>query len=86
MTLISIMQTASDLKEVISTNDATIQGILIAIVLALGAAVIYLYNQVRNLQKEYVEQLIKNNEMLVKVNNQYNEYINIIDRNLKNRD
>jgi len=83
MILLNMMQSASDLKEVISTNDATIQGLLIAVVIALGAAVIYLYNQVRNLQKEYVDQLIKNNEMLVKVNNQYNEYINLIDKNLK---
>lgn len=69
------LQTATDLKEIISTNDATIVGILIAVVVAFGLAIIYLYKNVQILNKEYISELRASNEALIKVNNSYNEFV-----------
>lgn len=69
------LQTATDLHNVISTNDATITGILIAIVLAFGFTIVYLYKSVQTLNKEYISELRASNEALIKVNNSYNEFV-----------
>ena len=69
------LQTATDLKEIISTTDATIVGILIAVVVAFGFAIIYLYKNVQILNKEYISELRASNEALIKVNNSYNEFV-----------
>lgn len=69
------LQTATDLKEIISTSDATIVGILIAVVVAFGLAIIYLYKNVQLLNKEYISELRASNEALIKVNNSYNEFV-----------
>jgi len=69
------LQTASELKSVISTNDATITGILIAVVLAFGFTIVYLYKNVQTLNKEYIAELRASNEALIKVNNSYNEFV-----------
>lgn len=69
------LQTATDFHKVISTNDATIVGILIAIVIALGTVVVYLYKSVQQLNKEYIAELRTTNETLIKVNNSYNEFV-----------
>lgn len=68
------MNNVTDLQNVISTNDATIVGILIAVALALGATVIYLYKNVQTLNKDFINELKANNETLLKVNNSYNEF------------
>jgi len=70
-----VLQTATDLKEIISTSDATIVGILIAVVVAFGLAIIYLYKNVQLLNKEYISELRASNEALIKVNNSYNEFV-----------
>lgn len=67
------LQTTNDLKEVITTNDATVTGILIAVVLAFGATIIYLFKQNQTLYKEYISELRASNDTLVKVNSSYNE-------------
>lgn len=69
------LQTATDLHQVISTNDATIVGILIAVVIALGATIVYLYKNVQSLNKEYIAELKASNEAIMKVNNSYNEFV-----------
>ena len=69
------LQTATDLHKVISTNDATIVGILIAVVIALGATIVYLYKNVQSLNKEYIAELKASNEAIMKVNNSYNEFV-----------
>ena len=69
------LQTATDLHKVISTNDATIVGILIAVVIALGATIVYLYKNVQPLNKEYIAELKASNEAIMKVNNSYNEFV-----------
>lgn len=74
------LQTTNDLKEIVSTNDATVTGILIAILLAFGAVIVYLYKNVQQLNKDFIAELKNNNETLLKVNNSYNEYAkNILD-------
>lgn len=69
------LQTVTDLKNIVSTNDATITGILIAVVVAFGLAIIYLYKNVQTLNKEYISELRASNEALIKVNNSYNEFV-----------
>jgi len=69
------LQTTNELKSVISTNDATITGILIAVVLAFGFTIVYLYKNVQTLNKEYISELRASNEALIKVNNSYNEFV-----------
>lgn len=70
------IQTADEVRKIVSTNDATIQGILIAVILALGATVIYLYKQVQSIQQEYIREMRATNETLIKLNNSYNEFVN----------
>jgi hypothetical protein len=69
------LQTTADLHNVISTTDATITGILIAVVLAFGATIVYLYKNVQTLNKEYISELRASNEALIKVNHSYNEFV-----------
>lgn len=69
------LQTATDLQKIISTNDATIVGILIAVVVVFGFAIVFLYKNVQILNKEYIAELRASNEALIKVNNSYNEFV-----------
>ena len=68
-------QTTSDLKDIIGTNDATINGILIAVCIAFGIAIVFLYKNIQILNKEYIRELRASNEALIKVNNSYNEFV-----------
>lgn len=69
------LQTASDLKDVIGTNDATIIGILIAVCLSFALAIVFLYKNILILNKEYIRELRASNEALIRVNNSYNEFV-----------
>lgn len=69
------LQSVTDLKDVVATNDATIVGILIAVCIALGFAVVFLYKNVQTLNKEFIAELRQSNEALIKVNNSYNEFV-----------
>jgi len=69
------LQTTADLHNVISTTDATITGILIAVALSLGFACVYLYKNIQTLNKEYISELRASNDALIKVNNSYNEFV-----------
>jgi hypothetical protein len=79
-------QTADQLHDIISWNDATIPGILIAITITLGAVVYYLFktNQTLyseftkerdTLHKEHLNEIRSFNEVLIKINNQYSDSI-----------
>lgn len=70
-----ILQTTADLKEIVTTNDATVTGILIAITIAFGVTIVYLYKNVQTLNKEHMSELRAFNETLIKVNNSYNEFV-----------
>lgn len=50
-------QSATDIKEIISTTDATIQGILLGVILALGAAFIYIYREKNKQQLDYQKEI-----------------------------
>jgi len=78
------LQTTTDLKEIVATNDATVTGILIAVSLAFGITIVYLYKNIQQLNKEHMNELRTFNETLLKVNNSYNEFVkNMIE--LKNK-
>jgi hypothetical protein len=67
-------QSTRDLTEVISTNDATIVGVLIAVCLALGGAVIYLYKSVQSLNKDFVKELKETQSVLIEMTKKYHEF------------
>lgn len=70
------LQTTSDLHDVISTNDATAIGILIAVVIAFGWVIIYLFRVNQDLHNKFIVELKASNEALIKVNNFQNEFVN----------
>ena len=71
--MISLQANLTDLQKVVATNDATVTGILIAVVLAFGVTIIYLYKNIQTLNKDHMNELRSFNETLLKVNNSYNE-------------
>lgn len=69
------LQVSSDqVREIVTTNDATVQGILIGIVLALSTIVVFLYRKTETMQKEYIKELKAINEMVLKINNDQKEF------------
>jgi hypothetical protein len=81
------LQTVEELRKIVSTNDATITGILIIIALAFGTTIIFLYKHVQELNKSYIKtiqdlndkyitELKASNELLLKVHNSYNDFSN----------
>lgn len=84
--------TITDLQNVISTNNATVQGILIAVVLALGVAVIYMFKYIQKmnaerevLYKEFIGEIKIFNTNLMNVNKDYHESITKISELYKSR-
>ena len=84
-----LTQTPQDVKDIISTNDATIQGILLAVIIALATALIYIYKEknaerVRlleennKLREEYVSTLKTFNAELIRINITTTEAINFL--------
>ena len=69
------LQTAEQLHEVISWNDVTVIGVLIAVILAFGFTIVYLYKSVEKLNKDHMVELRQFNDTLLKVNNSYNEFV-----------
>lgn len=74
--------TITDLQNIVSTNNATVQGILIAVVLALGTAVIYMFKYIQRmnaerevLYKEFIGEIKIFNTNLMNVNKDYHESI-----------
>lgn len=63
-----LLQTTTDLKDVITTNDATVTGILIAVVLAFGATIIYLFKQNQSLHRDFISELKESNNTLITLN------------------
>lgn len=80
---------AGDVKDIISTNDATIQGILLGVIIALSTALIYIYKEKNServrlleennkLREEYVNTLKTFNAELIRINNTTTEAINFL--------
>lgn len=65
-----------DYKEVVSTNDATVQGILLGLVFALITALVFLYRKNEATNKEMFNLLKDVNSMLIEQANKYNEFSN----------
>jgi hypothetical protein len=74
--MISAQVSTQQIHEVISWNDATVIGILIAFILAFGLVIIFLFKTNQTLYKEFIIELKANNEALIKVNNFQNEFVN----------
>jgi hypothetical protein len=74
MKMFFLLQSTRDITEVISTNDATIVGVLIAVCLALGGAVIYLYKSVQTLNKDFIKELKDNQSILIEMTKKYHEF------------
>jgi Na+/melibiose symporter-like transporter len=73
--MISLLQSANDLQQVITTDNATVQGILIGLVIALGAATIYLYKENRSMQKDLIQQLKESQAAILEANKMYSDFI-----------
>lgn len=74
--------TATELHNIISTNDATITGILIAFVLAFGFTIVYLFKYIQKmnaerevLYKEFISEIKIFNGNLMTVNKEYHDAI-----------
>lgn len=61
------LQTTSDLKEIVSTNDATITGVLMAVCLTFGVTIIYLFKQNQAIHNKFIDELKATNDVIVKV-------------------
>lgn len=89
--MISLQATTDNLHKVLTWNDATIPGILIAIVLAFGSVIYYLFKvnqeqgkthaeRIEKIYKEHIAEVKGFNELLIKINNQYYDSIrNLVD-------
>ena len=78
-----VLQTADEVRKIVTTNDATVQGILIGVIIGLGAAVVFLYRENRTLQKEYTKALMDFSDKLVDLTKAYNEFQNIYVKNVR---
>jgi len=68
--------TPQEFNSVISNTDATTIGVLLAITLAFGWVIIYLFKVNQELHKKFIEELKASNEALIKVNNFQNDFVN----------
>lgn len=76
MAKLFFLQTATDLKSVISMNDATIIGILIAVIISLVYVVRHVYFKLEEKHKEYIEELRANNKTMIDVSEKYSQAMN----------
>lgn len=71
---LNLQVSTEQVRQIVTTNDATVQGILIGIVLALSTIVVFLYRKTETMQKEYIKELKAINEMVLKINNDQKEF------------
>ena len=76
------LQTTSDLQNIVSIDNATVSGILIAVLIAFGATIIYLFKYIQKmnadreiLYKEFIGEVKIFNQNLMQVNKDYHESI-----------
>lgn len=62
-----LLQTTTDFREIVSTNDATIAGVLMAVCLAFGVTIIYLFKQNQAIHNKFIDELKLTNDVIVKV-------------------
>lgn len=75
MILNILLQSADDVKSIISTNDATVTGILIGACIALGWSTVYLYKENKRMHNELIAELKEFNASLIKINRQYDDFV-----------
>ena len=74
--MINLQINTNQIHDVVAWNDATVTGILIAIVLAFGCVIVYLFRTNQTLYEKFIIELKGANEALIKVNNFQNEFVN----------
>jgi len=78
------LETINDLQNVISTNNATVSGVLLAVCVAFGSTIFYLFKSTQkmikdcqekndSIQERYITELKNINESLLKVNTSYQD-------------
>ena len=72
------LQTATDLKEIISTNDATIVGILIAVVVVESIVIVYLYKSIQSLNEKFLNEIRETNKVMIELTKSNHDFINNI--------
>jgi hypothetical protein len=78
MNTISLQASLSDLQKVVSTNDATVTGVLIAFCIAFSLCIIYLFKTIQDLNKDHMNELRTFNDLLLKANDKVYEIIKIM--------
>ena len=76
------LQSTTDLQNIVSIDNATVSGILIAVLIAFGATIIYLFKYIQKmnadreiLYKEFIGEVKIFNQNLMQVNKDYHESI-----------
>lgn len=77
------LQTAEDVKTIITTNDATIQGVLIGVIIGLSGALMYVYREKNQVQAEYIQSLKNYGDKMREVANQQSETLQTISNMLR---
>ena len=78
MNTISLQASLSDLQKVVSTNDATVTGVIIAFCIAISLCIIYLFKTIQDLNKDHMNELRTFNDLLLKANDKVYEIIKIM--------
>lgn len=84
--IVTLLQSADDIQRIVTTDNATVQGILIGIVMAVSGATIYLFKENRRMQLERLAELKEFNEAILKINKQYDDFIRNFEKYKLQRD
>jgi len=63
------------MQEILTSNDATFNGALIVAIITLSAVIVFLFREYKTLNSEFKEYMKSSNEVLVKMNNSYNQFV-----------
>jgi len=64
-----------DMNHILTSNDATLSGALLVGIIALSAVIVFLFREYKILNTEFKEYMKSSNEVLVKMNNSYNQFV-----------
>lgn len=70
------LETASELHTILSINDVTIIGVLLAVIIALGYTIRHLYHKTQEQHKEYIDELRANNKTFIEITEKYTQATN----------
>lgn len=70
-----LLQTADDIQKVISTDNATVQGLLLGGCVIFAFTTGWLYRENKNMNKERIAELKEFNATILKINKSYDDFI-----------